>query len=67
MKKLLYGMMAIFAILVVSCNDEEEPPAPVPPIEGPSITAPSGVTVMVNKDVDMDFSIISNGGISKRG
>lgn len=65
MKKLLYALMAIFAILVVSCKDEEDAPVPVPPIEGPSITAPSGTTVLVNKDVDMDFSIISAGGIGE--
>lgn len=64
MKKLFYMMMALVAVLATNCTEEEEA-IPTPPIEGPSITAPTGTTVMVDKVVDMDFSIISNGGIGE--
>lgn len=58
--------MAVFAIFVISCKDEEEP-IPEPPIEidGPSIVAPSGTTVLVGGEVDMDFTIAAEGNIGE--
>ncbi len=67
MKKLLYALIAVFAIFVISCKDEKEEPIPEPPIEidGPSIVAPSGTTVLVGGEVDMDFTIAADGNIGE--
>ena len=53
MKKILYGLMAMFAILVISCKDEEEDPVS----DAPGIIAPTGTTVMVSEVVTMNFGI----------
>ena len=63
MKKLLYGMMAIFAILVVSCKDDEAEEAPVS--DAPGIAVPTGTTVKVEEVVSMDFAVTAPGKIGE--
>lgn len=65
MKKLLYVLMATFAVFVISCKEDEPDPVPEPPKEGPVITVPTGTTVLVGKMVEMEFSIVSAGGIGE--
>lgn len=63
MKKLLIGMMAMFAILVISCKDEEAEEAPI--LDAPGIAVPTGTTVKVEEVVSMDFAVTAPGKVGE--
>ena len=63
MKRFTYYMIAVFAIFIFlgmeSCKHDNEEPS----IEGPIVQAPSGIIVMIGKEVTLDFQISAPGKI----
>lgn len=61
-----YFFIAAIAIFAFSCADEKEnDDPPVPVHDGPSITAPTGATVLVGDVVEIDFVIASEAKIGE--
>ncbi len=61
MKKLNYFMIAILAVFVLSCNNETDPP---PASDAPSITPPTGTTLLVGETINIDFAILAPGKVA---
>ncbi len=62
MKKLNYYLFAMLALFALSCNNDNEPP---PAADAPTVTPPTGVSVMVGQDVNLDFVINAPGKVAE--